>query len=103
MVLIPALNEASSIGDVVTAARRCAAPLAEMGMGLEVCVVDDGSTDGTGAAAREAGADHVLKHARNMGVGAAVRTGLIYARTRGFGMAVKLDGDGQHDPADIPR
>ena len=102
MVLIPALNEAASIGDVVTAARRCAAPLAEMGIGLEVCVVDDGSTDGTGAAAREAGADHVLKHARNMGVGAAVRTGLIHARSRGFGMAVKLDGDGQHDPADIP-
>ena len=102
MVLIPALNEAASIGDVVTAARRCAAPLAEMGLGLEVCVVDDGSTDGTTASAREAGADHVLKHARNMGVGAAVRTGLIHARTRGFGMAVKLDGDGQHDPADIP-
>ncbi|MXY23734.1 MAG: glycosyltransferase family 2 protein [Acidobacteria bacterium] len=102
MVLIPALNEAASIGDVVAATRRCAEPLAEMGLGLSVCVIDDGSTDGTGAAARTAGADHVLKHGRNMGVGAAVRTGLIYARTRGFGVAVKLDGDGQHDPIDIP-
>ncbi len=102
MVLIPALNEAASIGEVVAAARRRAAALAEMGLGLAVCVIDDGSTDGTGAAARAAGADHVLKHGRNMGVGAAVRTGLIYARTHGFGMAVKLDGDGQHDPADIP-
>ena len=102
MVLIPALNEAASIGEVVAAARRRAAALAEMGLGLAVCVIDDGSTDGTGAAARAAGADHVLKHGRNMGVGAAVRTGLIHARTHGFGMAVKLDGDGQHDPADIP-
>lgn len=102
LVVIPALNEATSIGDVVAAARRCAAPLDEMGLGLSVCVIDDGSTDRTGAAARKAGADHVVRHARNMGVGAAVRTGLIYARTRGFGMVVKLDGDGQHDPADIP-
>ena len=102
MVLIPALNEAASIGEVVAAARRCAAPLDEMGLGLSVCVIDDGSTDGTGAAARKAGADHVLRHARNMGVGAAVRSGLVYARTQGFGMAVKLDGDGQHDPGDIP-
>ena len=102
MVLIPALNEAASIGEVVTAARQCTTALAQVGLGLEVCVIDDGSTDGTADAARATGADQVLTHARNMGVGAAVRTGLNYARTRGFAIALKLDGDGQHDPADIP-
>ena len=102
MVLIPALNEAASIGEVVTAARQCTTALAQVGPGLEVCVIDDGSTDGTADAARATGADQVLTHARNMGVGATVRTGLNYARTRGFAIALKLDGDGQHDPTDIP-
>jgi len=64
-------------------------------------VVDDGSTDGTGAiAAREGG--HVVSHAKNRGKGAALRTGLSEARTLGYSVAVAVDADGQH-PADAAR
>ena len=102
LVIIPAFNEEQSIERVVQGARECAGRLAESGLRLQVCVIDDGSADGTAAAARRAGADHVLVHRRNLGCGAAVRTGLLHGRNQGFGIAVKLDGDGQHDPADIP-
>lgn len=67
----------------------------------EVLVVDDGSTDQTAAVARSAGAT-VLQHGRNLGKGAALRTGLAEAHGRGFGWAVTLDGDGQHAPEDLP-
>ena len=102
LVIIPAFNEAQSIGRVVAGARRCAGHLSAAGLRLRICVIDDGSSDGTAAAARQAGADHVLAHRRNLGCGAAVRTGLLHGRDGGFGIAVKLDADGQHDPADIP-
>lgn len=102
LVIIPAFNEEESIGGVVAGVRECASRLAESGLRMQVCVVDDGSTDGTAGAARRAGADHVLVHGRNLGCGAAVRSGLLYGRQQGFGIVVKLDGDGQHDPADIP-
>lgn len=102
LVIIPAFNEEESIGGVVAGVRECAGRLAESGLRMQVCVVDDGSTDETAGAAREAGADHVLVHGRNLGCGAAVRSGLLYGRQQGSGIAVKLDGDGQHDPADIP-
>lgn len=102
LVIIPAFNEEESIGGVVAGVRECAGRLAESGLRMQVCVVDDGSTDDTAGAAREAGADHVLVHGRNFGCGAAVRSGLLYGRQHGSGIAVKLDGDGQHDPADIP-
>lgn len=64
-------------------------------------VVDDGSTDDTAAEARRAGAI-VVRHGRNLGKGAALRTGLSVARERGFEWAATLDGDGQHAPADLP-
>ena len=102
LVIIPAFNEEETIGRVVAGARQCAGRLTESGLRLQICVVDDGSADDTAAAARRAGADHVLVHRRNLGCGAAVRTGLLHGRNQGFGIAVKLDGDGQHDPADIP-
>jgi glycosyltransferase involved in cell wall biosynthesis len=67
-----------------------------------VIVVDDGSTDGTGAEARAAGAE-VLVHAQNQGKGEALTSGLGRARALGFDAAVTLDADAQHDPAQIPR
>lgn len=67
-----------------------------------VLVVDDGSQDGTAALAREAGA-HVVRHPRRQGKGRALRTGFAWARAAGFDCVITLDGDGQHDPADIPR
>lgn len=61
----------------------------------EVVVVDDGSSDGSGAAARRLGAQ-VLALPCNLGIGAAVQTGLLFARDRGAEVTVQFDGDGQH-------
>lgn len=64
-------------------------------------VCDDGSTDGSGAAAEAAGAV-VLRHARNEGKGVALRTLLAEAHRRGFRHAISMDADGQHLPSDLP-
>ncbi|MCI5065223.1 glycosyltransferase family 2 protein [bacterium] len=92
-IIIPAYNEAGAIGSTVEKIR--ALPLED----FEVIVVDDGSSDNTAEVAEAAGA-HVVRHPYNIGNGAAVKTGIRNAR----GVVVCfLDGDGQHDPADIPR
>jgi glycosyltransferase involved in cell wall biosynthesis len=91
-VIIPAFNEESSIGDLVRAIRAVDA-------GYQVLVIDDGSEDRTADEARAAGAD-VCRHSYNIGNGAAVKTGI---REAGGDIFVFIDGDGQHDPADIPR
>ena len=92
LILIPVFNEASTIGDVVRGAVRHG----------DVLVVDDGSTDDVGAAAAAAGAD-VIRLARRAGKGAALRRGLREALARGAHRVLTMDGDGQHDPRDIPR
>lgn len=91
--LIPALDCAETIGDVVRGAREHVE---------RVLVVDDGSSDPTAAAARQAGAE-VLSHGENLGKGAALVSGLRALGERGCSHAVSLDGDGQHVPADIPK
>ena len=91
LALIPAHDEAPRIAAVV---RGAAAH-------LPVLVVDDGSSDDTAAVAREAGAE-VLEQRPNAGKGAALRAGLRLALDRGYDGALTLDGDGQHDPAEIP-
>jgi glycosyltransferase involved in cell wall biosynthesis len=68
---------------------------------LPVLVVDDGSADDTAAVARAAGAD-VLRQRPNAGKGAALRAGFRHALDSGYDGVVTLDGDGQHDPAEIP-
>jgi glycosyltransferase involved in cell wall biosynthesis len=102
VVLIPALNEAEAIGAVVNGVLAQQPALVKAGVALTVMVVDDGSWDGTGAIASQVGADLVIRHKINRGLGAAVRTGLQRARDEGFDLLLKLDADGQHDPADIP-
>jgi glycosyltransferase involved in cell wall biosynthesis len=94
-VVVPAYHVAATIRDVVVRIRR-AVPDAN------VYVVDDGSTDGTGAAAREQGAV-VLVHRHNHGKGAALRTGIERALADGARVIVTIDGDGQHPPEEIPR
>jgi glycosyltransferase involved in cell wall biosynthesis len=66
-----------------------------------VLVVDDGSRDGTGEAARTAGAE-VVRHAENLGKGAALRSGLIRLLAEGFTHAFTVDGDGQHVADEMP-
>lgn len=89
LVIVPALNEEASIAAVVVGTRTA--------LGAAVVVVDDGSNDRTGEIARAAGGV-VLRHPFNLGVGAAVRTGLRYAVENGYETVLQLDGDGQHDP-----
>lgn len=93
LVVIPALNEEDSVGDVVRAV-VAAVP------SVRCLVVDDGSSDRTADRAREAGAI-VLSLPYNLGVGGAMRAGFRYARDHGHGIVVQVDADGQHDPASI--
>lgn len=93
--VVPAYNEAASIGAVV-AEIRAADPE------LEIVVIDDGSTDGTGTLATAAGAT-VLHLPYNLGIGAAVQTGLQYACEHDYDVAVQIDADGQHDAAELER
>jgi glycosyltransferase involved in cell wall biosynthesis len=95
LAVVPAYNEASSVGAVVSALRHTARE-------FDVLVVDDGSTDETAARAREAGAS-VLKLPFNLGIGGAVQTGFVYALERGYQYMAQVDGDGQHEPADLRR
>jgi glycosyltransferase involved in cell wall biosynthesis len=91
-VVIPVYNEAQAIGEVVRGIRNHVPD-------AEILVVDDGSTDDSAKMAREAGA-YVWSHPYNIGNGAAVKTGI---RLASGDKIVLMDGDGQHDPADIPR
>lgn len=91
-VAIPAYNEERAIGSVVERASEYAD---------EVLVVDDGSTDRTADCARSAGAT-VVEHGGNEGYGAALQTAFSEAHRCGVSRLVLLDGDGQHDPDDVP-
>ncbi len=95
LIIVPAWNEAESIADVVTEVRG------EL-PGVDVIVIDDGSTDDTAGQAAKAGAI-VAKLPYNLGVGGAMRTGYRYARDYGYDVAIQVDADGQHDPRYIPK
>jgi dolichol-phosphate mannosyltransferase len=94
-VVVPAFDEVGKIGAVVRKVSRAHAAC--------VIVVDDHSLDATAEEARQAGAEHVIRHPVNRGVGAAIRTGLFAARAQGFEIAVILSGDDQHEPSELPR
>jgi glycosyltransferase involved in cell wall biosynthesis len=95
-VIIPALNEGLIIGNVVKQIREV---VGQLDKNHEIIVIDDGSTDDTAQQAREAGAV-VIQHPYNIGNGASVKSGIRRARGK---ILVTIDGDGQHDPNDIPR
>ena len=89
-VILPTYNEAATIGDLVL-------KIKDLYPGFEVIVINDGSTDSTAEAAKNAGAD-VYSHPYNIGNGAAIKSGI---RIASGDILVFMDSDGQHDPADI--
>jgi glycosyltransferase involved in cell wall biosynthesis len=93
VAIVPALNEEACIAGVVDELRA-------FDPELDILVIDDGSADRTADVARAAGA-HVLKLPFNLGIGGSVQTGFRYAHENGYELAVRVDGDGQHDPAQL--
>jgi glycosyltransferase involved in cell wall biosynthesis len=93
VAIVPAYNEERNLA-------RLLAELRALDPGLEVVVVSDGSTDRTAEVAAANGA-HVVQLPFNLGIGGAVQTGFRFAWEGGYELAVRLDGDGQHDPAQL--
>jgi glycosyltransferase involved in cell wall biosynthesis len=92
LVLIPVYNHGRTVGQVAAAAQALGAP---------VLVVDDGSSDGSGAAARAAGVE-VIAHEHNRGKAAALWTGFRWAWQRGYRRVLTVDADGQHPVSELP-
>ena len=95
LILIPAFNEEGAVGGVIQSVRAIMA-------GVPILVVDDCSTDATISAAKAAGAE-VLSLPHHLGLGGAVQAGYKLAYELGFLYVIRVDGDGQHEAADIPR
>jgi len=94
IAIVPALNEEETVGRVIDEIRAFDA-------GFDIVVVDDGSTDRTAGIAADRGA-HVLRLPFNLGIGGAMQTGYRFAFEHGYDVAVQVDGDGQHDPSQLP-
>ncbi len=94
-IVIPAYQERATIAGIIEAVRATMPDAA-------LLVVDDGSTDGTGAIAEAAGA-RVLRPGANAGKGAALRTGMRAAMAEGAAWVLTMDADGQHRAEDLPR
>jgi glycosyltransferase involved in cell wall biosynthesis len=97
LVVIPCFNEEKALAGVLAELREAARDLPHQ---MEYLVVDDGSQDATAGVARANGA-RVVTLCSNLGIGAAVQTGLRVAFAEGFDCAAQVDGDGRHNPADL--
>ncbi len=95
-MIVPAWNEQESLPGVLD-------ELAAAVPDATILVVNDGSTDDTAAVVRRSGHAMLLDLPLNLGVGGAMRAGYRFALRNGYGRAVQVDADGQHDPADIGR
>jgi glycosyltransferase involved in cell wall biosynthesis len=95
IAVVPAFNEQQNVGRVIEEIRA-------FDPGLDIVVVDDGSVDATADVARRHGAI-VLRLPFNLGIGVAVQTGFRYAFENDYDLAVRVDGDGQHDPSHLDR
>ncbi len=92
-VVIPAYNEGKAIGRVLTAAVEA---------GLDILVVDDGSSDDTAAVTRQFDV-RLIVHETNQGKGVAIRTAIAWVLEQSYDAALFMDADGQHAPEEIPR
>jgi glycosyltransferase involved in cell wall biosynthesis len=95
LVIVPAYNEEAAVGNVVRAIR-------DVMPEAPILVIDDCSLDATQQVAREAGAE-VLPLPHHLGLGGCVQAGYKLAFELGYEYVIRVDGDGQHDPRDIPR
>ena len=93
LILIPAFNEAGAIRQVIDDVQQVIGQ-------SDVLVIDDGSSDNTAEEVRKSNA-FLLRHPFNLGIGGTFQTGLKFARERGYRYVIRVDGDGQHDPAHI--
>jgi len=93
IAIVPAYNEHAAIAGVIDEIRA-------FDPHLDILVVDDGSHDDTATIARAHGA-RVVRLPFNLGIGGAVQTGFRYAHEHGYDIAARVDGDGQHDPAEL--
>lgn len=93
IAIVPAYNEQGAIGGVID-------EIFAFDPDYDVIVIDDASSDRTSERAREHGA-FVVRLPFNLGIGGAVQTGFQYAAEHGYELAVRIDGDGQHDPAEL--
>jgi len=97
VVMIPAYNEEETIASVIKKVPRKIQGIDS----VQVLVINDGSTDKTVEVAREAGADEIISHKTNFGLGVAFRDGINQALNMGADIVVNIDADGQFDPKDI--
>lgn len=89
--IIPSYNESQTIGKLIQRIKA---------QGLDVIVVDDGSSDDTAQIAKEAGAE-VIRHVQNKGKGSSLTSGFDYVLRHDYDAVITMDGDGQHSPDDI--
>ncbi|MFH1868429.1 MAG: glycosyltransferase family 2 protein [Candidatus Omnitrophota bacterium] len=89
--IIPAFNEAKSISNVIKEIKA---------IGIDVVVIDDGSSDDTSAIAANENA-HVIRHNKRLGKGLSLKDGLAYVAGKDYDMVVTMDADGQHEPSAI--
>lgn len=95
LVIVPAFNESENIENVVSSLRECSD-------NVDYLVVNDCSTDNTKEILDDIGANYINLPV-NLGIGGAVQAGYLYAKENGYDIAIQIDGDGQHDPAFIPK
>jgi len=99
IVIIPAYNEEHSVETVINQIPKDIPGIAA----LEIVVIDDGSSDETTKAAAKTKKATVITLPYNLGIGGAVQTGFIYAQRKNYDVVLRIDGDGQHRPEDIPK
>jgi glycosyltransferase involved in cell wall biosynthesis len=101
IIIVPAYNEEEKIQAVVTELLKLKPEFKAKNLDLYVYIINDGSKDKTYELAQAAGADRIVQHKLNRGLGAAVRTGLNAAKNDGADIVLKFDADLQHNPQDV--